>query len=62
MIGQVFLRGVPAALQAGVESGAFGVYGSVIRDCATGQIRGYLQETGLLGRLAGMAYDGAVPR
>lgn len=51
MIGTILLRTVPELLRHGVDSGAYKVYGSVVRSTSTGRIVGHLQETGLLGRL-----------
>lgn len=51
MISQLFLRQIPAALEAGIRSGDLAVYGSVIRSPATGQIAGFLQEAGGLSRI-----------
>lgn len=52
MIGELFLRQIPVALQAGVKSGEYGVFGGVVRSRITGQIAGHLQEAGGLSRLA----------
>ena len=42
----IFLRGVPEHLLAGVRSGELGIFGSVIRTVANGQIAGFLKEKG----------------
>lgn len=44
LVGQIFLREVPAHLLKGVVSGEYRLFGSVIRNAANGQIAGYLQE------------------
>jgi hypothetical protein len=44
LVGDVLLREVPKHLNAGIESGALNLFGSVIRDASTGQIAGFLQE------------------
>lgn len=54
--GQIFLRTVPEHLVHGVDSGAYRVFGSVIRDVATGKGVGFLQEAA---PLASMALNGA---
>lgn len=45
LVGSIFLREVPRALAAGVASGEYSVYGSIIRSGTTGRIVGHLQET-----------------
>lgn len=57
MIDDVFLRQVPPALKAGIEDGTLSVHGSVLRH-ANGQIAGFLQETGGLSKLVGLAMGG----
>lgn len=54
--GQLFLRAVPEHLVHGVESGAYTVFGSVVREVATGKGIGFLQEAA---PLASMALNGA---
>lgn len=51
MIETVLLRAIPEFLQAGVASGDYKVYGSIIRSISSGRIVGHLQETSLLGQL-----------
>jgi hypothetical protein len=51
----ILLRTVPPLLRAGVESGNYKVYGSIIRDMGSGQIVGHLQETSGLINMASMA-------
>lgn len=53
LLGDAVLRQIPAALAAGVQSGQYQVYGSIIKSCSTGQIIGHLQETSGLAQLAG---------
>ena len=57
MIADVFLRQVPAALQAGVADGTLSVHGSILRR-ANGQIAGFLQETSGLSKLVEAAASG----
>lgn len=52
MLQDIFRRGIPSHLLTRVKSGELRVYGSAIRVVANGQIAGFLQETGGLGRLA----------
>jgi hypothetical protein len=54
IIGDVLLRELPAALAAGVKSGEYQVYGSIIRSISSGRIVGHLQETGGLSKLPGL--------
>lgn len=54
----MLLRKVPEALVAGVASGQYKVYGSIIMDVATNRIAGHLQETGFQ-QIAGLALKGA---
>ena len=54
--GQIFLRIVPEHLVQGVNSGAYRVFGSVIKEVATGKGVGFLQEAA---PLASMALNGA---
>lgn len=49
----ILLRSVPEALIAGVNSGDYQVYGSVIRSLTSGRIVGHLQETDALTRVTG---------
>ncbi|WP_288414971.1 hypothetical protein [uncultured Novosphingobium sp.] len=58
MIADVFLREIPAALQAGIRSGQLDVYGSVIRNVSNGQIAGFLQETSALSKVAALVNAG----
>ncbi len=51
MIGEMFLRQIPAALQAGYQNGALTIHGSTLRH-ANGQIAGFLQETSGLSKIA----------
>lgn len=51
----VLLRKVPEALAAGVSTGEYQVYGSVIRSLTSGRIIGHLQETNALTRIVGNA-------
>lgn len=51
LAGKILLRQVPKPLVAGVNSGKLGIYGSVIREVATGRISGYLQEAAPIGAL-----------
>lgn len=44
LAGQIFLRTIPEHLVQGVDSGLYRVFGSVIRDVATGKGVGFLQE------------------
>ena len=53
---QIFLRAIPEHLVHGVESGAYTVFGSVVREVTTGKGVGFLQEAA---PLASMALDGA---
>lgn len=56
MAGQIFLRTIPEHLVQGVNSGLYNVFGSVVRDVATGKGVGFLQEAA---PLASMAMNGA---
>lgn len=47
----LFLRALPEHLMKGVISGEYQIFGSVIRDAASGQIRGFLQEAAPLANL-----------
>ncbi len=58
MIGEVFLRQIPAALETGIRSGQLDVYGSTIRNVANGQIAGFLQETSGLSKIANLVGTG----
>lgn len=60
MIGELFLRQIPAALEAGIRSGQLDVYGSTIRNVANGQIAGFLQETSGLSKIVGLVGNGPV--
>ncbi len=51
-IGEILLREVPETLLAGVQTGEFRIYGSIIRSVRTGRIAGHLQETSGLTSLA----------
>ncbi len=51
-IGEILLREVPETLLAGVQTGEFRIYGSIIRSVQTGRIAGHLQETSGLTSLA----------
>lgn len=61
MITALLLREIPELLAAGVNSGEYKVYGSIIRSVANGRIVGHLQETSGLANLAGKALSGGVP-
>lgn len=50
MLTEVLLREVPPLLVAGLQSGELSLFGSVIRNAATGRIAGFLQETAGLDR------------
>lgn len=54
--GQIFLRTIPEHLVQGVNSGQYKVFGSVIKNLATGRGVGFLQEAA---PLASMALNGA---
>lgn len=56
MAGQIFLRTVPGHLVKGVDSGLYKVFGSVIKEVATGHVAGHLQEAA---PLASMMLNGA---
>lgn len=56
LAGQIFLRTIPEHLIQGVNSGLYKVFGSVVRDVATGKGVGFLQEAA---PLASMALNGA---
>lgn len=58
MTSEVFLRQIPAALEAGIRSGQLDVYGSTIRNVANGQIAGFLQETSGLSKIVSLAGSG----
>ncbi len=58
MIAELFLRQIPAALEAGIRSGQFDVYGSTIRNVANGRIAGFLQETSGLSKIAELVGSG----
>lgn len=58
MIADIFLREIPAALEAGIRSGQLDVYGSVIRNVSNGQIAGFLQETTAMSRIASLVSSG----
>jgi len=58
VIGELFLRQLPAALETGIRSGQLGVYGSTIRNVANGQIAGFLQETSGLSKIANLVGNG----
>lgn len=49
----LFLREVPSHLASGLQNGSLKLFGSVIRDSATGQIAGFLQEAAPLAQLIG---------
>jgi hypothetical protein len=51
LLGDVLLRQIPAALSAGIKSGEYQVYGSIIRSVSSGRIVAHLQETGGVGGL-----------
>lgn len=55
---ELFLRQIPSALEAGIQSGQFGIYGSTIRNVTNGQIAGFLQETSGLAKIADLAAGG----
>lgn len=55
----MLLRKVPEAMVAGVASGKYKVYGSIIMDVASNRIAGHLQETGFQ-QAAGFAFKSAV--
>jgi hypothetical protein len=55
LLGNVLLRQIPPALAAGVKSGEYQVYGSIIRSVSSGRIVAHLQETGGIGSLLGSA-------
>lgn len=55
----LFFRRVPEHLAVAVASGEYGVYGSVIRSIATGQIKGWLTEAGGMAPIAEAALKGA---
>jgi hypothetical protein len=61
VITALFLREIPELLAAGVSSGEYKVYGSIIRSVANGRIVGHLQETSGLANLAGKALTGGIP-
>lgn len=50
-LSKVFLRQAPKYLQSGLDSGAYRIFGSVIREAATGRIVGFLQEAAPLAPL-----------
>ena len=54
LIGQTLLRQIPERLAAGVASGDYQVYGSIVRSISEGRIVGHLQEAGGLSKLAGL--------
>jgi hypothetical protein len=54
LLAGVLLREVPEHLAAGVSSGEFRVYGSIIRSLTSGRIVGHLQETSALTDMAGV--------
>ena len=56
LAGQIFLRTIPEHLVQGVNSGQYKVFGSVIKNLATGKGVGFLQEAA---PLASMAVNGA---
>lgn len=58
MIGELFLRGLPLALEAGVRTGELQVYGSTIRHVSNGQIAGFLQETSGLSKIVSLVGSG----
>lgn len=58
LIGNVLLRSVPSAFAAGVDSGQYQVYGSIIRSVADGRIVAHLQEAGGLSKLMGLISAG----
>lgn len=60
MIGELFLRQIPAVLEAGIRSGQLDVYGSTIRNVANGQIAGFLQETSGLAKIVDLVGNGPV--
>lgn len=45
------LREVPKVMLAGIKSGNFGIYGSIIRNTSTGRIVGFLQEAAPVAKL-----------
>lgn len=67
LLGGLLLREVPEALIAGVRSGQYQVYGSIVRSVSSGRVVGHLQEAGGLRTLVslignsqiGMALQGA---
>jgi hypothetical protein len=58
MIGELFLRQLPLALETGIRTGELQVYGSTIRHVANGQIAGFLQETSGLSKIASLVGNG----
>ncbi len=56
----VLLREIPTELLAGVNSGSYRVFGSIIRSSSTGRIVGHLQETSALSHLIGLGPLNAV--
>ena len=51
-VSEVLLRQVPPELLEAVRIGTLKLYGSIIRDASSGQITGFLQETGAAPKLA----------
>jgi outer membrane murein-binding lipoprotein Lpp len=58
LIGTTLLRRIPDRLAAGVASGDYQVYGSIIRSLSSGRIVGHLQEAGGLSKLASLISTG----
>lgn len=58
MIGDVYLRGIPLALEAGIRSEELKVFGSTIRHVSNGQIAGFLQETSGLSKIINLVGSG----
>ncbi|WP_343347980.1 hypothetical protein WJT74_05900 [Sphingomicrobium sp. XHP0239] len=55
MIEHIVTRAIPAAAQAGLQSGELSLFGSVIRHASSGQIAYHLQETGAVAKFLASA-------
>jgi hypothetical protein len=53
ILSEVLLRQIPDHLRAGMETGDYKLYGSIIRSVSHGRIVGHLQETGGIGEFVG---------
>lgn len=57
ILAEVLVRQVPGHLQAGLADGSCRIFGSIIKDVATGRVLGHLQEAAPLAKLVGDALN-----